>query len=116
MKILLVEIKGEKRMKNSENFFEKVKKFIKNVFKKNQPKMLADKNNVHKENDIQNKDNYSNEKERILNLYNDIKSGDIDVLSLSKSDLNKLVAISNEEINILQKVYNEKLENLQKVI
>lgn len=108
-----------------DSLFSKIKKFFQNIFH-NDRKLLASKNesavaNTDTNNKIEKNVNSSvassttemTEKDRIFELYNQVKQGKVNLMDIPKSDLDKLVSVSNEEVKILERTYAEKLEQLK---
>ena len=108
------------------SLFYKIKSFFYRIIHKNK-KLLASENstliiNASKSsedekiiNDTTISTDTESEKDRIFNLYNDVKQGKVNLVDIAKSDLDKLVTISNEEIKILERTYAESMERLNKV-
>lgn len=87
-----------------EKIWDKVKRFFKNIFRKNQKKVLP-------EPQVKTTDKLSKSKEEYLKLYKDVKDKKIDANILTDEDLKVLIAVAKEEIKFLdKKIDNERTE------
>ena len=101
-----------------QGLFYKIKRFFSKIFH-NDRKLLksgddTDSDNSTTDSNINNT-TLENEKDKIFELYNNVKLGKVNPMDIPKSDIEKLISISNEEIKILERAYKESIDKINQV-
>lgn len=99
-----------------ENVFTKIVKFFKRLFKKNRNAIEVDivnNENIEKikEEKIQ---KYEEDKKHFLQLYDQVKKGEVDLLSLEQEQLKRICVLLEEEIKIEDSIIEKTKEKLKK--
>ena len=98
-------------MNKIKKIFEKIKRYFKRIFNRQNTKLIEEStiNNVNK--DINNDefiDEKKKQKEEFFTLYNNVKNGTINVNNLMINDLIKVQLKMKKEIGILDEKINQK--------
>ena len=98
-------------MNKIKKIFEKIKRYFKRIFNRQNTKLIEEStiNNVNK--DIKNDefiDEKKKQKEEFFTLYNNVKNGTINVNNLMINDLIKVQFMMQKEIGILDEKINQK--------
>ena len=106
-----------------QGLFYKIKKFFSKIFHSDR-KLLESGNSIVSNKSVadsnisnisNNNTTLQNEKDKIFELYNNVKLGKVNLMDIPKTDMEKLISISNEEIKILERTYREGIDRINQV-
>lgn len=99
-------------MNKISKLFEKIRRFLMKIFDKQSNLLLAENNELKKNNLLREDDN---DKEEIFEIYENLKKGIISLDDLMITDLIKILVISKEELNIKDNKINNLENEMQKI-
>ena len=97
-------MRNDQLIVHKENIFTKIKKFFKGLFfKKEEPNYIESASQNKEEIKKIDTEQYEIDKKEFLELYENSKKGEVDLLSLSPETLKKMCTLIEEEIRIKEK-------------